>query len=678
MVGIIVQWYCVINLTKIGIIAISFLGFSIIAFLLFYKNLFKISNVKSTFLQSIIFILGLLLSFLYNVKNSPNFITTTKATNYTIVAVLNEPLVQKSKSYKANATIKYIVINDTIENKTANVILYFKKDSIAPNLSYGSTIVTNKTIQEIKNTGNPGAFDYAKQSLFKGYTHQLFLSQNDYNILPDKNTNALQSFLYKTQTIVLNIISKYVSGEKEKGIAEALLIGYRDDLDKDLNQAYSNTGTVHVIAISGLHLGFIYLLLVQTFKPLQKITKIKKVIKIVKPITIIAILWLFSLLAGGAASILRSAIMFTCIVIGENINRKSTIYNNLAVSAFIILCIFPYSLWDVGFQLSYAAVVSIVFFMKPIYNLLYIKNKILDWLWQMSAVTISAQILTLPITVFHFHQFPNLFLITNIVAVPLSTIILGVELFLILFGWCTPIAKILGITTKWLVQLMNGYIEWWGNFSFAVSDYLQVSLLYCIIMYAFIIAVAYWLLQKSKAAFFISLCTLLFLIIGFGVQQYNISKQKVMIVYNTPKQTAIDFIQNKNYEFIGDSIVEQNVLLKNFNLKPSRIFWQTNTNKNIVQNLQLPVYSLDTNNILLWNKNYTYKSLQTKIPIAVVVISKNPKLYIDSLLQAFKITQIVADGTNPNWKLKLWQKDCDRLKIPFHNTNIDGAFVKKW
>jgi competence protein ComEC len=130
----------------------------------------------------------------------------------------------------------------------------------------------------------------------------------------------------------LQVLRSYLDEPKELGLAEALLIGYKDDLDKTLIQSYSNTGVVHIIAISGLHLGLIYWLLVQLLNPFQK----RRYMKWLRPVIIISGLWLFSLLAGAQPSILRSAVMFTCIVIGAGIGRKSSIYNSLA---FFCLCI---------------------------------------------------------------------------------------------------------------------------------------------------------------------------------------------------------------------------------------------------------------------------------------------------------------------------------------------------
>jgi competence protein ComEC len=167
---------------------------------------------------------------------------------------------------------------------------------------------------------------------------------------------------------------------------------------------------------------------------------------------------MFSLIAGMAPSILRSAIMFTVIAIGEAFSKRNNIYNGLAISAIIILVINPFSLWDVGFQLSYSAVLSIVLFSPYIKNWLYFKNKLLRGFWNLNSITLSAQILTLPVVLYHFHQFPILFLVTNILAVPWSGLILYAELFLIVFSWWQPLASLIGKVTEFMIGVMNKFI----------------------------------------------------------------------------------------------------------------------------------------------------------------------------------------------------------------------------
>jgi competence protein ComEC len=677
VIGILVQWYLPLKVIVLFISFVFLLSILLLLPLVLKQKPIRKVQVQSALLQCLFILLGCSLVLVKDIRNNKNYIGNYIKTNsYKTVLTINEPLSEKAKSYKANGSIISIVNGDTLTKVVGNVIVYFKKDSTPPNLAYGATIITNKALQPIKNSGNPGAFNYEQQSLFSNNnTYQVFLGSNDFSVLPEKHTMLISSFLFKLRENVLHIIDKNILPEKEKGVAEALLIGYRDDLDKDLVQAYSNTGTIHVIAISGLHLGFIYLVLVLLFKPFENKKYAKWIIVWLKPIMIITVLWIFSLLAGAAASILRSAIMFTCIVIGDSIGRKTSIYNSLAASAFIVLCINPFNLWDVGFQLSYAAVLSIVVFMQPIYKLFYIKNKALDWLWKLNAVTFAAQIFTIPIVIYHFHQFPNLFLITNIVAVPLSTIILGGELLLLALSWWPSASLFIGKLCTWAIWCMDSYMEWCNSFSFAITDYLKMGLLQCYLFFAIIIAIAYWLLQQYKKALFYAL-GIVILFLGLNAfNTFNINKQKGLVVYNVPQQQAIDFVNGNSFSFIGDSALLQNGFLKNFHIKPSRIEMGTNENEQTYTYKNHPFYSIANKNILLMDDQFKFCKMDSFKSIDVMVLSKNPKLYLDSITQTFTIIQIVADASNPAWKVKLWQKDCERLQIPFYNTNERGAFV---
>ena len=354
------------------------------------------------------------------------------------------------------------------------------------------------------NNGNPGAFDYNRYCLFQDITYQVFLRKDQYFVLADKNRNWLQQKLFEIRNSTIQTLQHYITGEKEQGVAEALLIGYRNDLDKDLVQAYSNTGVVHIIAISGLHLGMIYGLLFYIFSFFKRY----KWVHLLKPFIILFVLWAFTLIAGAVPSILRSAVMFSFIVIGEVINRKTNMYNTLAASAFCMLVYDPFVLWDVGFLLSYAAVISIITFMQPVYRWLYFQNKILDKIWRLSSVTISAQVLTLPIVIFYFHQFPNYFLITNLLVVPLSGLILYGEILLLCVSFIKVLATVIGKILYWLILFMNTFIEHINNMPFSVWNNLQINILQTWLLYGFIIAVCIWLLRKSSKAFIISLAFL--------------------------------------------------------------------------------------------------------------------------------------------------------------------------
>ncbi|MEI2740550.1 MAG: ComEC/Rec2 family competence protein [Chitinophagaceae bacterium] len=551
------------------------------------------------------------------------------------------------------------------------IILYFKKDS-SLQVTYGSQIIFKKSLQEIKNSGNPGGFDYKRYSLFQGITHQVYLKPDEFEVLSGKKENPFRKFIYTSREKVLNILRTNIKGDKELGLAEALLIGYKDDLEQSLVQSYTNTGVVHIIAISGLHLGLIYWLLALLLKPLKKRRKTRWL----SPVLIITGLWLFSLLAGAQPSILRSALMFTCIVLGESLSRKTSIYNTMAVSAFILLCINPYWLWDVGFQLSYAAVLSIIIFMRPVYNWFYIKNKLLDFIWKLNAVTIAAQILTVPLSIYHFHQFPNLFLLTNFLAVPLSSAILLGEIFLCVISFIPALALLAGKIISWLIWIMNTYIEKIEAIPFSLWDGLQISILQAVLLLLFAAGTSYWLMEKSKAGLKLGLLTLLgfaALRIVFVYAKLTGSRRSLSIM--CPRKGPLILLSGRNYLFIGDSDLLANDFARNFHLKPSRILYRINDGTTL-DNLSVFENYLNYNgkHILLLDEPVSFLPQGTKPSVDLLVISKNPKVYIKKLATSLDIKQVVFDGSVPAWKANYWKKDCDSLHIPWHDVTVKGAF----
>ena len=654
----------------------SILGSGIVASISFFyislSSRYKLGVLNGLSLLISFISIGGLIAWHNDIRHTKNWVGHHYHDGYNLVVTLDEMPVEKSKSFKSIASITHLLENEKVIQVKGKIILYFKKDSLLPHLEYGTQIILKKPLQEIKNSGNPGGFDYKRYSLFQGITHQVYLTPEEFTILPSTTKKWLHSFLDRTREKVLKILRTNIPGQRELGLAEALLIGYKDDLDKTLVQSYSNTGVVHIIAISGLHLGLIYWLLLQLLKPLQR----RKYTKWLRPVIIVLGLWLFSLLAGAQPSILRSAIMFTCIVLGENFSQRTSIYNTLALSAFILLCWNPYWLWDVGFQLSYSAVLSIIIFMQPIYNLFYVKNKLLDFFWKLNAVTIAAQILTLPVSIYHFHQFPTHFLLTNIVAVPLSSFILLGEIFLCIISFLPVVALLTGNILHWLIWLMNSYVERVEDLPYSLWDSLQINMMQAILLFLFAGAISYWLFEKKKTGLQMGLVIIVCFFLLRGFSFWQTSRQKKIIVYNVPQHRAIDFINGRNYLFSGDTGLITNDFATNFHLKPSRTLQRIQASASLQDMVSGNIYaSFGTKKILLLDNTISLKSSGTKYQIDLLVVSKNPGIYISRLISCFAIKQIVFDGSVPPGKLKYWKKDCDALHIPYHDVVEKGAFV---
>lgn len=671
--GIAVQWYLqpAINIT-IVILCAALAGLVTYFFLPAFKK-YKFSFLSGVLVTAIFFSLGAIITYKKDIKNNKAWLGHHYTPGNGVVVTIDEPLIEKTKSYKTIGKVESVIKDGKAIPVTGKILFYFKKDSTLQ-LQYGDRIIINKPLQEIKNSGNPGAFDYKRYSLFQGTTHQLYLKENEFVLLKEKSVHPFWNKIYEGREQILSILRTYIKGDKELGLAEALLIGYKNDLEQSLVQSYTNTGVVHIIAISGLHLGLIFWLLGLLCKPLQN----KKKLKWLPPVIIITGLWAFSFLAGAQPSILRSALMFTCIVLGNSFGRKTSIFNTIAISAFILLCINPFWLWDVGFQLSYAAVLSIIIFMRPIYNWFYIKNKALDFLWKMNAVTLAAQILTVPLGIYHFHQFPNLFFVTNFLAVPLSSLILLGEILLCVVFFIPTLAALIGKLLTWLIWVMNTFIEKIESISFSLWDGLQITIPQSVLLLLFGVAISYWLLNKSTAALKWGLACLAGFVMLRSASFMSSNKQQKIIVYNVPQKTAVDFIDGRQYKFLGDSDLLKNDFARNFHLKPSRILHRISDAVEPPDFYQAGRYiNFKNKKVLLADEGLAYSSLPQKQAVDLLIISKNPRLYINELAKKIDIKQVVFDGSVPTWKTKYWKADCDSLHIPWHDVSISGAYVMR-
>lgn len=672
--GILLQWHLQLPV-QTGWYVLCFSGVvSLTLFSLSWFNRYRLTAINGIVITLVFLALGSLLAWHKDIRHDPAWFGRFVKTGKVVIVTIREELVEKNNSYKAIATVNAIDCNEKFISTCGELILYFQKDTITQILENGSQIIFSKPLQEIKNSGNPGGFDYKQYSLFHDITHQVYLKPGDFIVLKEKKSPGLENLLISIRKKILRILRSYIRGEKEKGLAEALLIGYKNDLDKDLVQSYSNTGVVHIIAISGLHLGLIYGLLIQLLKPFKK----RKGFKWLSPVLIIAGLWLFSLLAGAQPSVLRSALMFTSIVLAETVSRKTSIYNSLAFSAFILLCINPFWLWDVGFQLSYAAVLSIVIFMKPVYNWLYIKNKVLDFAWKLNAISIAAQLLTTPLSIYHFHQFPNFFLLTNFVAVPLSSIIVLGEIFLCTISFLPWLAGIAGKILSWFIWLMNSYIERIESLPGSLWGGMQITISQAVLLIVLISGLGYWTLEKQKAGAWVGIVSLLLFTLLRSVSFLRSQQQQELVIYNVPKHQAIDIMNGRNCLFLGDTDLLKDDFVRRFHLKPARVLHRVepvDQLKGLFIKNEFLHYG--ARRILLIDRNIHFAPTSKKIVIDLLIASKNPKLYFPQLLETFIIKGVVFDSSVPARKLKTWATDCDSLHIPYYNVNETGAFVMR-
>lgn len=667
--GILLQWHLAIN-PKItwGAFTVSLLVILFISSRNDYKK-YLLAPVSGITLSLLFIALGAIVTYRADIRNDPDWLGKSQGEGFYKAFLLESPL-PREKTWKATAELLSITTPEGRGKKVkGKVILYFSKSDMneddAAKLRPGSTIVLRHAPQIIPGPANPGQFNFQRFCLFDGITHQAFLRDTSWMLLNEQKPAAFRKWLESLRNRIVHSLQRFIPDAKAAGLAEALLIGYKNDLDKELLQTYADTGVVHIIAISGLHLGIIYWILRWFTRALPK----RGHARWARFFIVLSGLWLFSLLAGAQPSVLRSAVMFSFILVAETIQRRSNIYNTLCCSAFFLLLINPFWLWDIGFQLSYAAVLSLILYMQPIYRSWYIAGQWLDYLWQMCAVTLAAQILTIPLCLYHFHQFPTYFLPANLVCVPLSSALLIAEIILIAISPIEFLAHALGWLIHKGIDLMNWIVRWIVELPHSLITGFNLNELQVIALYIVVVGSMAFLLYRNRIALQLFMVSVLIVCISGYWQRQQINHRAELRIYSMPSYSSADVVIGKSYTTIFEDSSGMDRLNYQFQLKGARVGLRN-------QRLDFTSasgygYQLGSRRVLVLDR-----PLKTPLPFQtdVLWLRKGARLQSQKVA-AGGVKQLVADGSLPAWQTRPWREAADREGIAFHDVKTDGYFA---
>jgi competence protein ComEC len=569
------------------------------------------------------------------------------------------------------------------------VILSIKLDSTASKLKYGDGILFSSKIKDVNELENPNAFDQKFYYERLGIYHQAYLRENDwqrFNSIDLKNDYWALLISWRTQ---LNSIfdSFLKNNPNEHAVASALILGSRSSFSKELVNAYADTGATHVLSVSGLHVGLLATLLSMLLSKLSKFDSGSRFKKF-ELIALLSIIWFYALISGASAAVLRSAVMFTFVFVGKSLSRKISIYNSLAASAFFLLCWHPNLVWDIGFQLSYLALTGIVFFHPIIYKQIFIKNKILDWIWNITAVGIAAQIATLPISLYYFHQFPSYFWLSGLIVIPLSTIALYAGFALLLFSWIPFLNLIIAKILYFSIYLMNALVFIIQKLPFSVIDGFNLSIFEMWISFFLIFALILSFLLKLRYWTLISFLIIVLLSGSFLTKKlYNFSNDEIF-VYKINKGTLIDFYKDHSAISLVDTL----------NNNVSKINYVNGNNlirNDIVKSEILSLYNDEINNSTFKiNKNgmvffndvrlaippkeflNSKISMKKKPTVDYLLLTSNPRIKdINSLENLFNYKILVFDASNSHYRISSWINQCSELGIPYIDCSKRGRDI---
>jgi competence protein ComEC len=310
-----------------------------------------------------------------------------------------------------------------------------------------------------------------------------------------------------------------------------------------------------------------------------------------------------------------------------------------------------------------------VIFFKPVYNWFYLENKALDALWKLIAVTLAAQVLTTPVSLYYFHQFPLLFLFTNVLAVPLSSAILIGEILLCVFCFIPPVASAIGWATTLAIRLMNAYIQHLEGLSFSVWQGISISAIQALFLLLFIAGLSYWLLEKKRTGLWLSLTSLFFFMTIRTFSIIHAAQQQQLVVYNIAKHQAIDLFSGQQGWFIGDAALQQNDPAVRLHLQPSRTAYRINR----ITPFYAKAFTFCNKKILVLDTTVSFQTF-SKPHVDLLILSKNLNININEVLTQLAVAQIVIDASVPAWKAAQWQQACNAQHIPCYNVAQKGAF----
>jgi competence protein ComEC len=477
------------------------------------------------------------------------------------------------------------------------------------------------------------------------------------------------------------IFKKLIPSRQEQAIASGLVLGIRDGLDNEIKQAYASAGAMHILAVSGAHVVIVFGILAFF---LRRIKRVKFGNWLFAAISL-CLLWMYAFVTGLSASVLRAVIMFSFVIIADAANRQKSIYNTLAASAFGLLFYDPYLLMDVGFQLSYAAVLSIVYITPKLSRLLEVDNYVLSKAWQVSCASIAAQVGTLPLSLLYFHQFPVYFLLANLFVILLSSIILYLGIFTLLFSAIPYLSTGLAFLLKWFVWALNQIAFLTEDMPGALIRNISISATESCIIYLMIISFLLFLYYK-KLVYWAAMVGMACVLSVFNIAEvYKQQKQQQMAFYSIAGHSAFSLIEGNHNTFLADSALLHNQNTLDFHLsghwRQSGISQSEYIDLYYSKDTHLPIKHYQDFSLMVWHgKTFLFLSrpLHNWQPVAqlqpdYLIIQNNAIKELPDKDISFKY--LLIDGNNKPYLAKKLKLQALQANIPCFSIGEEGAFL---
>lgn len=565
--------------------------------------------------------------------------------------------------------------------KNIKINLYTSKDSLLlEQLEVGDQITFYAGLNPIENNGNPNEFDYKRFLFNRGVVYQSYTPDSLIKNLGFHGNFRVKRVASTIQEKIITLFQNGTFGSNSRAIIIALTVGNKEYISDELRASFANSGAIHVLAVSGLHVGIIYLILNLLLSFLDR----NKKLKVLKTIIVIVFIWGYALLTGFSPSVTRAALMFSLMNIGASLNRDISFFNILAGAALIMLLINPLNIFEVGFQLSFLAVGGIVYFQPVFYQWFSFDNWLVDNMYKLFTVSLAAQITTFPLTIFYFHQFPVYFWLTNILIIPLVSILVGLVVLYLVFSWIPFLATILGLTLNGTAWLTNRWVSAVEHIPGGVIENISISFSILLLLYLLILFISGWLQQRNQG-FLIGVLTSIFLI---GLLQINETIKTIrsnqLVIYNISKGTAIGLYSKDINQLIFSAAsekIEKNIeysvknhwIVKGIASKVLVLSMDSIATKpkQSTGSFAFKTFLLNNKKWVFYNKNYLNQKELATLSANMLIVEPNV------FPPRFRLTAntIIVDGRVSLYLSEKWSDYASNYDIHFYDTKKQGAFI---
>lgn len=646
-----------------------------------YLNSYKLRALQSVLYIPALVFSGMLIVLLHNSAAYPLHFKNYISRKSVYIIRLTEPLHEKEKSYKVCGSVEGVMTNAAFQNTTGRILLYFPKDSAIRQLGYGDYILASVSPSPVEPPLNPAQFNYREFLSFHGIYHQLYLANGKWTKSFYKKEYYLLALSYKLREAFVKRIKNIFNSKQELGVASALLVGLDDFLDDEIIQAFSSAGALHVLSVSGMHVGLVYVFLSASLFFLNK----RKWTMHLKNFLLLSFIWFYAMITGFSPAVLRSAVMISMVIVAKWASKRSDILNTMFASAFLLLLYDPYMITEVGFQLSYLAVFGIVYVHPQIVQLWEAPNWFLHQVWTISSVSFAAQLMTFPLGLLYFHQFPNLFLISNLVVIPVSTLIIYMGMLALMSFFITGLADFFWYIAFYLTKFLNLTVKFVEGLWFAMIDKISITVFETWILYTGIAAsIAFFMYKQRKAIFLFLGCIILFFAMQLHEKITQAKQQKIIFYSVKGNEVVIDFIKGNSTVFFSNDLLYRNsdkmlffIIHNWFDLGIDDVVHVSDESTDVVIRdfyKHNGFIMSNGNRIYIADKILPLKSDNSKkINVNYLFVTADYKGKISNLLNYFSAEKIVISPDVPPYRENLFIADLNALKISYHSLRQFGA-----